>query len=160
MKPVKTIILALALCLAMASSGLSASTINWTTLEAAQDSVKNGDKLVYLHFYTDWCGYCKKMDASTFKDPKVVKYLNDNFLSVRLNPEKSDAAKKMASKFYVRGFPANGFSNDGLAPLSTNSGLAISPGFMPPEQFMVMLEYLGSKSYDKITLKDFMSQRK
>ncbi|MBI9075667.1 MAG: thioredoxin family protein [Desulfatibacillum sp.] len=154
MKSAKIVVLALALCLAVATAGWSDSAIKWTSLSEAQSRAKNSSKQVYFHFYTDWCGYCKKMDATTFKDPKVIKYLNDHFLSVKLNPEKGDDAKKLASQYRVRGFPAHGFSADGQTPLTAQ------PGYMAPEQFMMILEFLGSDSYKTMSFQDFSKKKK
>ena len=45
---------------------------------------------MFIDVYTDWCGWCKRMDASTFKDPTVAAYLNANFYPVKLNAETRD----------------------------------------------------------------------
>jgi len=73
------------------------------------------------------------MDRETFADPKVAKYINRNFLPVRINPEKSKENNKLAKKFGVRGYPAHGFTKDGTAPLTVRAG------YVPPEAFLNML---------------------
>ena len=30
--------------------------------------------------YTDWCGWCKKMDKETFNHPVIAKYINENYI--------------------------------------------------------------------------------
>ncbi|ACL05152.1 hypothetical protein Dalk_3464 [Desulfatibacillum aliphaticivorans] len=119
----------------------------------------DGDKIVYLYFYTDWCTYCKQMESNTFKNPEVIKYLNDNFLPVRLNPEKSAEARKTALNFYVRSFPSSAFSTDGVAPIDTKHGLTVVPGAMPPEMFLTILEYLKTRSYEKMALHEFVNSK-
>ena len=47
-------------------------------------------KKVFVDVYTNWCGWCKRMDKTTFKDPVVVQYLNDNFYPVKLNAEQKE----------------------------------------------------------------------
>ncbi len=37
--------------------------------------------------YTDWCGWCKKMDAVTMTDPAVIKILNEYYYAVKLDGE-------------------------------------------------------------------------
>ena len=42
---------------------------------------------VFLDVYTDWCGWCKKMDASTFLDPNIAAVMNSGFYAVKLDAE-------------------------------------------------------------------------
>ncbi|MBN4071029.1 thioredoxin family protein [Crocinitomix catalasitica] len=65
--------------------------IVWTDFESAVDANKDDKKPFFIDMYTDWCGYCRKMDASTFRDEKVVEFLNKNFHTVKMNPEKASA---------------------------------------------------------------------
>ena len=47
-------------------------------------------KKVFIDVYTSWCGWCKKMDASTFIDPVVADYMNTNFYAVKMDGEMKD----------------------------------------------------------------------
>lgn len=47
-------------------------------------------KKIVVDIYTDWCGWCKRMDASTFQDPKVIKAINKNFYAVKFNAEQKE----------------------------------------------------------------------
>jgi thiol:disulfide interchange protein len=42
--------------------------INWLSLEEASSLYESNPKPMFIDVYTDWCGWCKKMDASTFQD--------------------------------------------------------------------------------------------
>ena len=66
--------------------------INWMSWEEAsalmeKDAVK---KKLFVDVYTNWCGWCKKMDQSSFKDQEVVKLMNANFYPVKLNAEQKE----------------------------------------------------------------------
>jgi len=67
-------------------------TINWMSWDEMiakreQDSVK---KKVFVDLYTGWCGWCKKMDKSTFLDPNIVGYMNANYYAVKFDAETRD----------------------------------------------------------------------
>ena len=51
--------------------------IKWYSFEEAIDLNKENPKKIFIDVYTDWCGWCKKMDNSTFADPVIVKYMNE-----------------------------------------------------------------------------------
>ena len=65
----------------------SQASIEWLDLETAADRNKEEKKFFFIDIYTDWCGWCKKMDQSTFKDSAVVEYMNQHFYAVKMNAE-------------------------------------------------------------------------
>ncbi len=70
-----------------------AKEILWLSFPNMVSAQKSKPKKVFIDFYTDWCGWCKKMDASTFKHPVIVKYINKNFYAVKFNAETKDTIK-------------------------------------------------------------------
>lgn len=74
------------------STAQAQTQINWMTwdemiAQREKDTVK---KKIFMDLYTGWCGWCKKMDASTFLDPSIVAYMNDNFYAVKFDAETRD----------------------------------------------------------------------
>ncbi|MFB6307456.1 MAG: thioredoxin family protein [Flavobacteriales bacterium] len=64
--------------------------IHWLKWEEmVKKNMKNprSDKKVLIKVYTDWCGWCKKMDKTTFRDPSIVNYINKNYYPVKLDAE-------------------------------------------------------------------------
>jgi len=86
------------------SISLSAQDINWLTLEQAEAEMKrNPEKPLFIDFYTSWCGWCKKMDASTFKEAEVVKHLNENYIPVKFDAESKEEVSFRGKTYkYVR----------------------------------------------------------
>ncbi len=67
-----------------------AEEINWMTWEEAVAANKANPKKLVVDVYTDWCGWCKRMDATTFKDPKVEAYIAKNYYAVKFNAEQRE----------------------------------------------------------------------
>ncbi|HMS53720.1 MAG TPA: DUF255 domain-containing protein, partial [Chitinophagales bacterium] len=65
--------------------------VKWLTITEAEKAAKKKPKKIMIDVYTDWCGWCKKMDASTFKNPVVANYINQNYYAVKLNAERADS---------------------------------------------------------------------
>lgn len=74
--------------------------INWLSIEEASNLYQQNPKPMFVDVYTDWCGWCKKMDASTFQDLSIAQYLNSNFYPVKLNAETSDSLNFMGKTYY------------------------------------------------------------
>src|SRR6187399_1544026 len=62
-------------------------TINWITLQEAEKLNKKQPRKIVIDVYTDWCGWCKKMDKSTFADAKTAAYVNKHYYAVKLDAE-------------------------------------------------------------------------
>ncbi|CAI9428668.1 Thiol:disulfide interchange protein [Candidatus Ornithobacterium hominis] len=70
---------------------IKAQEINWLTIEQAEKAQKeNPNKPMFIDIYTDWCGWCAKLDAKTFKDTNVVKHISENYIPVKLDAEHKD----------------------------------------------------------------------
>ena len=81
------------------------ATIVWrTNFDAAMKEAKRAHKPVFIDFYTDWCGPCKHLDETTYRDAKFVR-TSRNWVMVKINPEKSTRGAQLAKKYKLEGFP-------------------------------------------------------
>lgn len=62
----------------------------WYSFEEALELNKKNPKKIFIDVFTDWCGWCKKLDASTFSDSIIKSYMAQHFYPVKLNAERKD----------------------------------------------------------------------
>lgn len=149
----------------------SQDKIKWYTIEEVQKLNEQNPKKIYIDVYTDWCGWCKKMDATTFQDPRIIKELNNNFYAVKLNAEseKNITFKNKVYKYVSQG--ARGYHE--LAAVLLNGKLSYPtsvyldenlnmiqpvPGYMTVKNLEPILIFLGEDYYKKLSWKDFLAK--
>ena len=91
----------------LVSGAAQSNSINWLSFEQLEDSLAVKPKKVFIDFYADWCAYCKKMDKSAFKDPKVVSRLNADYYAVKMNAETTDTIVFGGESFSNKQFGKN-----------------------------------------------------
>lgn len=62
------------------------------------------DKPIFVDAYASWCGPCKQMSAKVFPLPEVGEVFNGNFINLKLDMEKPEAASFRANH-PVRAYP-------------------------------------------------------
>lgn len=75
-----------------------------TVAEAMELSQETG-KLIFIDCYTSWCGPCKRMAATSFKDENVAKVFNEQFINIKVEMEKDAEGPEMARKYRVQAYP-------------------------------------------------------
>lgn len=123
------------------------SAVQWSGYEAGMKKISEQNKKGFIHFYTDWCKYCKMMTQKTFSDEAVAAYLNQNFVPIRVNAEKQ---KTVAEEYGVSRFPNNWFIAE------DQSSLGKRPGFIPAEDLLHMLRFVHAERYKEMTFQDYM----
>ncbi|MBU2489525.1 MAG: thioredoxin fold domain-containing protein [Proteobacteria bacterium] len=142
------VIVALALMAPVAAS--AGEKVNWVPADQAAKLAKKTGKKQYIFFYTDWCGYCKKMTGLTLADDAVARFLNENFVAVMINPEKDKDAR---TDIKARGYPTNAFVD------SSDKLITAIPGYSPPEYFLSLLKFIHTGANESMSFKDFLAQQ-
>jgi thiol-disulfide isomerase/thioredoxin len=98
-------ILSLLFCLSVFH--VKAQSVSWHSgnFEDAINKAKSDNKYVFVDCYTDWCTWCKVMDKETFTDPQTSDFMNNQFISLKLDMEKPEQAE-LGAKYRVRIFPS------------------------------------------------------
>ena len=123
--------------------------IKWQSYQSGMKKIADENKKGFIHFYTDWCTYCKLMNQKTFTNDAVIAFLNQNFVPIRVDAEEQ---RDVARKYGVSSFPNNGFIAE------DQSEIGKRPGFIPPDLLLKMLEFIDSESFKSMSFKDFMDQ--
>ncbi len=85
------------------------SRVPWTDFGTALERARTENKPILATFVTDWCGYCRKMDQTTWRDASVIERLAE-VLAVRIDAEDRQerngySGAALAERYGVQGFP-------------------------------------------------------
>jgi thioredoxin-related protein len=135
--------------------------VNWLTWEEALELNQKEKRKFLVDVYTDWCGWCKKMEATTFSDEKISEYINENYYAVKFNAEqKSDIIYNNKVYQYVGGFGIKGVHElakeimRGKVSYPTvvfiNSNLEVIqpiPGYQDVDNFEMIMTFFAEEQY-------------
>ncbi|SFO53253.1 Thioredoxin-related protein [Chitinophaga sp. YR627] len=76
---------------------------NGTWKELTAQAAKSG-KLIFVDVNTTWCGPCRLLKSTTFKDEGVATYFNQHFISYSVDAEKGEG-ETLAEQWKVRAYP-------------------------------------------------------
>jgi len=123
--------------------------IDFKTHDAGIKLVKSLNKKAFVFFHADWCKYCKDMEKGAFLNAQVIKYLNDNFISIEVD---TDVEEETSSKYKIKGLPQLYFLEEDGSPIRYR------PGFVDTEELFQLLKYINTDSYKKMAFRDFVNQ--
>lgn len=153
-----------------AKSATNQGSINWVSLEQAQELSKRDGKPIMVDVYTSWCGPCKMLSSKTFTDKQLADYVNKNYHAVKFDAEGPDAVKFKGQSYTnpdyrpeMKGMrngthqltmqiaPVNGRVAYPTVVYLDAEGNVLAPvqGYLTPEQMEPILTYFGEGHYKK-----------
>lgn len=132
--------------------------IKWMSFTQAVEANKKHPKKIFIDVYTQWCGWCKRMDASTFMDDSIANYMNEKFYAVKMDAEAKDTVTFNDHQFfYMPEYKANSLALSLLNGKMSYPTFVIMdekfqllspvPGFQTVPQITPVLRYFGENIY-------------
>jgi thioredoxin-related protein len=133
--------------------------IEWiTSFDVLQAKMQQSPRKVLMDVYTGWCGWCKKMDAATYTNPELIKYVSNNFYAFKLDAERKDTIHfNGKTYFFEPSYKCNTIAMELLGGrLSYPTSVLMLenfqnptpvPGYMTVPQIEYVLSYFGDNAY-------------
>lgn len=112
-------------------SANATAQIPWQdNLRSAHAQAQREGKLMLLHFYSDNCTWCERLEEGSFKAPQVGQAIGKSFVPVKIHATKTP---QLAEMFKVNKFPTD--------VIVTTDGKTLSHAVSPqePERYVAML---------------------
>jgi thioredoxin-related protein len=144
------------------------TAVRWYSIEEAAALAKTDPKPIFVDAYTDWCGWCKRLDKETFSNPVIAEILNTKYYAVKFDAEGKEPVTFQGKKFINDGslgkthqlayallqgrlgYPTVVFLTAGSELITPVSG------FKTPAQIEPMLHYFAGTSWQKQSYEDFL----
>jgi len=92
------------------------------TWEEALTVAQEENKLIFLDAMASWCGPCKMMARTTFKEKEVGEFFNANFINVKMDMERDPEGPRLSNQLYLTAYPTMYFLNYSEKPIYKTLG--------------------------------------
>lgn len=101
----KKYILTALLVIACSMAGMAQTNFRHISHDEAFAQAKAEGKLVFIDFYTQWCGPCKMMARDVFPQKEVGDYFNSKFVCIKLDAENKDEGAPYRERYNISAYP-------------------------------------------------------
>ncbi|CAI8286259.1 MAG: Thiol:disulfide interchange protein DsbD [Flavobacteriales bacterium UBA4585] len=164
---------ALLLLLSLTAISNAQEKIQWMSIEEAYalTLTEASPKKIFIDVYTDWCGWCKRMDKATFQKPEVAAYMNEHYYNVKFDAEQKESIEMLGNTFKFIPQGNRGYHELAAALLNGKMSyptvvfmnpkfemLSPVPGYQEAGPFMNIAKYFGDNIYTEKSWQDYSQQ--
>ena len=164
---------ALLLLLSLTAISNAQEKIQWMSIEEAYalTLTETSPKKIFIDIYTDWCGWCKRMDKATFQNPEVAAYMNEHYYNVKFDAEQKESIEMLGNTFEFVPQGNRGYHELAAALLNGKMSyptvvfmnpkfemLSPVPGYQEVGPFMNIAKYFGDNIYTEKSWQDYSQQ--
>ncbi len=145
--------------------------IHWMSIEEMEQALKKEKRKVLIVLYTDWCGWCKRLERETLQNPEIAAYINEHYYPVRFNAEQREEQIFKNQKYSFvqagrRGYNQLAYeltrgklSYPTCVFLDENEELIQSiPGYKSARDFRPIITFFGEDYYKKMCWETFLKK--
>lgn len=152
------------------SFGQDGEKVKWYSIEEVTKLNQENPRKIFVDLYTDWCGWCKKLDQTTFIDPVIVELLNSEFYAVKFNAESKKPIDFGGKTFVNEGsgsrnphqlavamlqgkmsYPSAAYMDENLQLIT------VVPGYLTAKDLEPILSFFAKDSYKQgVSYQDFL----
>jgi len=130
--------------------------LSWSQIKK---KAKDEHKYIFMDVFATWCSPCKKMDKEVYSSEQLGTYINDKFISVKVQADSSESdndevkkwyasAHQIVSEYKVTAYPSFLFFSPEGKPLSRDLGYKDVTGLIqiatdaqnPRKQYYILLD--------------------
>lgn len=141
-------------------------TVNWISFEELEIKQNENPKKVLISVYTNWCGWCKRMDKQVLSNPALAAYVNEHYYAVKFDAESKKAIRFKGKDYkYVKDYKVNELAAVLLQGQMSYPNTIIMmedmrtvenfPGFMELPIIESLLKYFGDNHVNKTPWQNF-----
>lgn len=132
----------------------------WQPMDEAIAEADADGKVLLMHGFAKWCGWCARLDQDVYTDDNVQAYLAENFEVTRVDIENRDVIDffeyRLPTAWLASGLGITSTPTTVFVDADTGEIITRLPGYADRETFLYALRYVREGVYETASFQDFV----